>query len=89
MSLRALLTALRLTIALILLGGVGYPAAAIATGPVVALEFIKQLRTNGGGFFNANGAPDAFAGNLAGALTFLPALALGPLAEHFQMRGMS
>jgi K+-transporting ATPase ATPase A chain len=28
----------------------------IATGPVAALELIKQLGTNGGGFFNANGA---------------------------------
>ena len=28
----------------------------IAAGPVAALEFIKQLGTNGGGFFNANGA---------------------------------
>lgn len=28
----------------------------IARGPVAALEFIKNLGTNGGGFFNANGA---------------------------------
>jgi K+-transporting ATPase ATPase A chain len=28
----------------------------IARGPVAALEFIKQLGTNGGGFFNVNGA---------------------------------
>jgi K+-transporting ATPase ATPase A chain len=28
----------------------------IAQGPVAALEFIKNLATNGGGFFNANGA---------------------------------
>src|SRR4029077_10491280 len=28
----------------------------IAQGPVVALELIKNLGTNGGGFFNANGA---------------------------------
>ena len=28
----------------------------IAQGPVAALEFIKNLGTNGGGFFNANGA---------------------------------
>jgi K+-transporting ATPase ATPase A chain len=28
----------------------------IAVGPVAALEFIKQLGSNGGGFFNANGA---------------------------------
>jgi potassium-transporting ATPase potassium-binding subunit len=31
-------------------------AQAIAQGPVAALEFIKNLGTNGGGFFNANGA---------------------------------
>ncbi len=29
---------------------------AIAQGPVAALEFIKNLGTNGGGFFNVNGA---------------------------------
>jgi K+-transporting ATPase ATPase A chain len=29
---------------------------AIAQGPVAALELIKNLGTNGGGFFNANGA---------------------------------
>jgi K+-transporting ATPase ATPase A chain len=28
----------------------------IAQGPVAALEIIKNLGTNGGGFFNANGA---------------------------------
>ena len=28
----------------------------LAEGPVAALEFIKNLGTNGGGFFNANGA---------------------------------
>jgi K+-transporting ATPase ATPase A chain len=28
----------------------------IAQGPVAAMEFIKNLGTNGGGFFNANGA---------------------------------
>jgi len=28
----------------------------IAQGPVAALEFIKNLGTNGGGFFNATGA---------------------------------
>lgn len=28
----------------------------IAQGPIAALEFIKNLGTNGGGFFNANGA---------------------------------
>jgi K+-transporting ATPase ATPase A chain len=32
------------------------PLQSIAQGPVAALEFIKNLGTNGGGFFNANGA---------------------------------
>jgi K+-transporting ATPase ATPase A chain len=32
------------------------PTQVIAQGPVAALEFIKNLGTNGGGFFNANGA---------------------------------
>jgi len=32
------------------------PLQTIAQGPVAALEFIKNLGTNGGGFFNANGA---------------------------------
>jgi K+-transporting ATPase ATPase A chain len=32
------------------------PAQTIAQGPVAALEFVKNLGTNGGGFFNANGA---------------------------------
>jgi K+-transporting ATPase ATPase A chain len=31
-------------------------AQTIAQGPVAALELIKNLGTNGGGFFNANGA---------------------------------
>jgi K+-transporting ATPase ATPase A chain len=31
-------------------------AQTIARGPVAALEFIKQLGTNGGGYFNVNGA---------------------------------
>ncbi len=34
----------------------GGRAQTIAQGPVAALEFIKNLGTNGGGFFNANGA---------------------------------
>jgi potassium-transporting ATPase potassium-binding subunit len=51
----------------------------IAQGPVAALEFIKNLGTNGGGFFNANGAhpyanPTPFT-NFLGmlAITVLPA----------------
>jgi len=32
------------------------PTQGIAQGPVAALEVIKNLGTNGGGFFNANGA---------------------------------
>ncbi len=35
---------------------VGGEMQTIAQGPVAALEFIKNLGTNGGGFFNANGA---------------------------------
>ena len=35
---------------------VGGEVQTIAQGPVAALEFIKNLGTNGGGFFNANGA---------------------------------
>ena len=35
---------------------VGGETQTIAQGPVAALEFIKNLGTNGGGFFNANGA---------------------------------
>jgi potassium-transporting ATPase potassium-binding subunit len=51
----------------------------IAQGPVAALEFIKNLGTNGGGFFNANGAhpfenPTPLAGFLALlAIAVLPA----------------
>jgi potassium-transporting ATPase potassium-binding subunit len=51
----------------------------IAQGPVAALEFIKNLGTNGGGFFNTNGAhpyanPTPFT-NLLGmlAIAVLPA----------------
>jgi K+-transporting ATPase ATPase A chain len=32
------------------------PVQTLAQGPVAAIEFIKNLGTNGGGFFNANGA---------------------------------
>ncbi len=32
------------------------PTQTIAQGPIAALEFIKNLGTNGGGFFNVNGA---------------------------------
>ena len=51
----------------------------IAQGPVAALEFIKNLGTNGGGLFNANGAhpfenPTPLAGFLALlAIAVLPA----------------
>jgi K+-transporting ATPase ATPase A chain len=51
----------------------------IAQGPVAALEFVKNLGTNGGGFFNANGAhpfenPTPLAGFLALlAIAVLPA----------------
>ena len=63
----------------------------IAQGPVAALEFIKNLGTNGGGFFNANSAhpfenPTPFA-NLLGllAIAVLPAslpIALGHLCRR-------
>jgi potassium-transporting ATPase potassium-binding subunit len=65
------------------------PAQVIAQGPVAALEFIKNLGTNGGGFFNANGAhpyanPTPFT-NFLGmlAIAVLPAslvIAFGRLA---------
>jgi K+-transporting ATPase ATPase A chain len=65
----------------------------IAQGPVAALEFIKNLGTNGGGFFNANGAhPYAnptpltnFIGMLA--ICALPAaltITLGQLTQHMR-----
>ena len=65
----------------------------IAQGPVAALEFIKNLGTNGGGFFNANGAhPYAnptpltnFIGMLA--ICALPAalmITLGQLTQHLR-----
>jgi potassium-transporting ATPase potassium-binding subunit len=65
----------------------------IAQGPVAALEFIKNLGTNGGGFFNANGAhPYAnptpltnFIGMLA--ICALPAalvITLGQLSQHMR-----
>lgn len=60
------------------LGLEGHPQI-IAQGPVAALEFIKNLGTNGGGFFNVNGAhpyanPSALT-NLVGmlAIAVLPA----------------
>ena len=61
----------------------------IAQGPVAALEFIKNLGTNGGGFFNANGAhpyenPTPLA-NFLGllAIAVLPA----SLADHLRPHG--
>jgi potassium-transporting ATPase potassium-binding subunit len=63
----------------------------IAQGPVAALEFIKNLGTNGGGFFNANGAhpyanPTPFT-NFLGllAMAVLPAslmITFGHLAQR-------
>ena len=63
-------------------------AQTIAQGPVAALEFIKNLGTNGGGFFNANGAhPYAnptpltnFLGMLA--ITVLPASLMITFGRH-------
>jgi K+-transporting ATPase ATPase A chain len=65
----------------------------IAQGPVAALEFIKNLGTNGGGFFNANGAhPYAnptpltnFIGMLAAcALPAALIITLGQLTQHIR-----
>jgi len=65
----------------------------IAQGPVAALEFIKNLGTNGGGFFNANGAhpyanPTPFS-NFLGMLAIcaLPAglvITLGQLTQRLR-----
>ncbi|MHB1426155.1 MAG: potassium-transporting ATPase subunit KdpA [Gemmataceae bacterium] len=56
------------------------PAQTIAQGPVAALEFIKNLGTNGGGFFNANAAhPYANPTPLTNFLTLL-AIAVLPAA---------
>jgi K+-transporting ATPase ATPase A chain len=65
----------------------------IAQGPVAALEFIKNLGTNGGGFFNANGAhpyanPTPLA-NFIGMLAIcaLPAafmITLGQMTQHMR-----
>jgi K+-transporting ATPase ATPase A chain len=53
----------------------------IAQGPVAALEFIKNLGTNGGGFFNANGAhPYA---NPTPLSNFLSLLAIAVLPASF------
>jgi K+-transporting ATPase ATPase A chain len=49
----------------------------IAQGPVAALEFIKNLGTNGGGFFNANGAHPYE--NPTPLVNFLGLLAIGVL----------
>jgi K+-transporting ATPase ATPase A chain len=40
----------------VLASGLEHGSQVIAQGPVAALESIKNLGTNGGGFFNANGA---------------------------------
>jgi potassium-transporting ATPase potassium-binding subunit len=55
----------------------------IAQGPVAALEFIKNLGTNGGGFFNANGAhPYA---NPTPFTNFLGMLAIAVLPASFMI----
>jgi K+-transporting ATPase ATPase A chain len=69
------------------------PVQIIAQGPVAVLEFIKNLGTNGGGFFNANGAhpyanPTPLA-NFLGllAITVLPAsltITLGHMAGNLR-----
>jgi K+-transporting ATPase ATPase A chain len=47
------------------------PTQVIAQGPVAALEFIKNLGTNGGGGFNANGAYSANPTPLSNSLGLL------------------
>jgi K+-transporting ATPase ATPase A chain len=55
-------------------------AQIIPNGPVAALEIIKNLGTNGGGFFNANGAhPFETPNNLANLINLL-AIAVLPAA---------
>jgi K+-transporting ATPase ATPase A chain len=53
----------------------------IARGPVAALEFIKNLGTNGGGFFNANGAHPYE--NPTPLTSFLAMLAIAVLPASF------
>jgi K+-transporting ATPase ATPase A chain len=53
----------------------------IAQGPVAALELIKNLGTNGGGFFNANGAHPYE--NPTPLTNFLALLAIGVLPASF------
>ena len=56
------------------------PVQTIAQGPVAALEFIKNLGTNGGGFFNVNAAhPYETPTPLAGFVALL-AIAVAPAA---------
>ena len=52
-------------------------AQTIAQGPVAALELIKNLGTNGGGFFNVNGAHPF--GNPTALTNFLEMLAIAAL----------
>jgi K+-transporting ATPase A subunit len=53
----------------------------IPQGPVAALEFIKNLGTNGGGFFNANGAHPYE--NPTPLSNFIELLAIVPLPAAF------
>ena len=59
----------------------GGPVQTIALGPVAALEFIKNLGTNGGGFFNANGAHPYE--NPTPLTNFLALLAIAALPASF------
>jgi K+-transporting ATPase ATPase A chain len=61
-------------------GGKSVAAQLLPMGPVASLEFIKNLGTNGGGFFNANGAhPFANPTPLTNLITLL-AIAVVPAA---------
>ncbi len=57
------------------------PVQTIALGPVAALEFIKNLGTNGGGFYSANGAHPL--ANPTPLVNFLGMLAIAVLPASF------
>ena len=66
----------------------GKPVATqlLPMGPVAALEFVKNLGTNGGGFFNANGAhPFANPTPLTNLITML-AIVVVPAALDTHVR---
>ena len=62
---------------------VGGEVQTVAQGPVAALEFIKNLGTNGGGFFNANGAhPFENPGPLANLIEMLAIVVIPAAFTH-------